>query len=96
MAWLAPGLHFRRRPGTTCAEGARGPAADGRGPGAILLGGEPMRYEWILDVLTDLRAFARANGLPLLAERLDEAVGAAVEETAGTGAAAAPAEREAP
>ncbi len=55
-----------------------------------------MRYEWILDVLTDLRAFARANGLMLLAERLDEAVAAATEEIAGTRSAAAPAEREAP
>ncbi|WP_413872281.1 hypothetical protein [Albidovulum sp.] len=55
-----------------------------------------MRYEWILDVLTDLRAFARANGLPRLAERLDEAVAAAADEIAGAGAAAAPVEREAP
>lgn len=59
-----------------------------------------MRYEWILDVLTDLRAFARANGLPLLAERLDEAAAAAADELAGNGGAAgtgaAPAEREGP
>ena len=31
-----------------------------------------MRDDWILDVLTDLRAFAEANGLPLLADQLEE------------------------
>lgn len=31
-----------------------------------------MRDEWILDVLTDLRQFADANNLPLLAEQLDD------------------------
>lgn len=29
-----------------------------------------MRHDWILDVLADLRGFARQNGLPLLAEEL--------------------------
>jgi len=31
-----------------------------------------MQYEWILDVLADLKAFARQNGLNLLAEQLDD------------------------
>ncbi|MDI3338423.1 hypothetical protein QKW60_18585 [Defluviimonas aestuarii] len=31
-----------------------------------------MQYEWILDVLTDLKAFAQANGLSSLAEQLDD------------------------
>ena len=31
-----------------------------------------MHNEWILDVLTDLRAFAHQNGLPVLAEHLDD------------------------
>lgn len=31
-----------------------------------------MRNDWILDVLADLRVFAQANDLPLLAEQLDD------------------------
>lgn len=31
-----------------------------------------MQYEWILDVLTDLKAFAKVNGLSILAEQLDD------------------------
>ncbi len=31
-----------------------------------------MQIEWILDVLSDLRAFAERNGLPRLAEELDD------------------------
>lgn len=31
-----------------------------------------MQYEWILDVLTDLKAFATGNGLTALAEQLDD------------------------
>lgn len=31
-----------------------------------------MAHDWIIDVLTDLKAFANANGLPALAERLEE------------------------
>lgn len=31
-----------------------------------------MRSDWILDVLTDLKTFARANKLPALAEQLDD------------------------
>lgn len=41
-----------------------------------------MKNEWILDVLSDLKNFARANGLPGLAEQLaDTADLAAVELT---------------
>lgn len=32
-----------------------------------------MGHDWILDVLTDLKAFARANGMPSLASQLDDA-----------------------
>lgn len=31
-----------------------------------------MQYEWILDVLSDLKAFAKGNGLSILAEQLDD------------------------
>lgn len=31
-----------------------------------------MQSDWILDVLTDLKAFATINGLPALAEQLDD------------------------
>ena len=31
-----------------------------------------MRSDWILDVLTDLKTFATANDLPVLAEQLDD------------------------
>ncbi len=31
-----------------------------------------MKYEWIIDVLTDLKAFAQLNGLSVLAEQLDD------------------------
>jgi hypothetical protein len=32
----------------------------------------PMQIDWILDVLADLRTFAERNGLPRLAEELDD------------------------
>lgn len=32
-----------------------------------------MHYDWILDVLTDLKSFAVTNGLTVLAEQLDDA-----------------------
>jgi len=32
-----------------------------------------MRSDWILDVLTDIKTFARANNMPILAEQLDDA-----------------------
>ena len=39
-----------------------------------------MGQNWIIDVLADLRAFAQANDLPLLAGQLDVAAGVAVAE----------------
>jgi|TARA_R110001592_G_scaffold42766_6_gene138877 hypothetical protein len=42
-----------------------------------------MKSDWILDVLTDLRAFAHANGLPLLAEQLDDTAIVAMAEISG-------------
>lgn len=41
-----------------------------------------MRYDWVLDVLTDLKAFAQANGLVTLSEHLDETLSIAREEIA--------------
>jgi hypothetical protein len=41
-----------------------------------------MQYEWILDVLTDLKAFAKANGLTALAEQLDDTSLVAASEIA--------------
>lgn len=32
-----------------------------------------MKYEWILDVLADLKVFAQANGLDSLASQLEQA-----------------------
>ncbi|MBU2962064.1 hypothetical protein KO516_14835 [Citreicella sp. C3M06] len=32
-----------------------------------------MTHDWIIDVLTDLKTFARANAMNALAEQLDEA-----------------------
>jgi hypothetical protein len=43
-----------------------------------------MRNDWILDVLADLRSFAQANDMPLLAEQLDDtALIAAAEFVSG-------------
>ncbi len=41
-----------------------------------------MRSDWILDVLTDLKTFARANGMPALAEQLDDTAIVAMTEIA--------------
>jgi hypothetical protein len=41
-----------------------------------------MRSDWILDVLADLKAFAQSNGLPKLAEHLDDASLCALAEIA--------------
>jgi len=41
-----------------------------------------MQYEWILDVLTDLRTFARRNDLTALAEQLDDTALVAAAEIA--------------
>lgn len=45
-----------------------------------------MRRDWILDVLTDLKVFARANGLPILAEQLDDTMIVAMAEISAKGA----------
>ena len=42
-----------------------------------------MSNDWIVDVLTDLRAFAQANGLPKLTGSLEAAAGVALLEIAG-------------
>lgn len=41
-----------------------------------------MRSDWVLDVLADLRSFAEANALPLLAEQLDDTALVAIAEIA--------------
>ena len=41
-----------------------------------------MSRAWIIDVLTDLQSFARANGMPLLAAHLDDTRALASEEIA--------------
>ena len=41
-----------------------------------------MRSDWILDVLTDLKTFARANDLTALAEQLDDTAIVAMAENA--------------
>lgn len=41
-----------------------------------------MQNEWILDVLADLKTFASANGLPALAEQLDDTTLVAAAEIA--------------
>lgn len=41
-----------------------------------------MRSDWVLDVLADLRSFAEANALPLLAEQLDDTALVAMAEIA--------------
>ncbi len=42
-----------------------------------------MGYDWIFDVLEDLKSFAEANGLPALAAKADEALKVAEQEVAG-------------
>jgi hypothetical protein len=46
---------------------------------------ESMQHHWILDVLADLRSFARCNGLAALAEQLDDTVLVATAEIARLG-----------
>lgn len=41
-----------------------------------------MHYNWILDVLNDLRSFADSNGLPVLSEQLADAQLVAATELA--------------
>ncbi|GAB4386462.1 hypothetical protein [Albidovulum sp.] len=44
-----------------------------------------MQYEWILDVLSDLKSFATGNGLTELAEQLDDTSLVAAAEIARLG-----------
>jgi hypothetical protein len=41
-----------------------------------------MRHDWILEVLNDLRDYARKNELPLIAAKTDELLSLAREELA--------------
>jgi hypothetical protein len=41
-----------------------------------------MRHDWIIDLLTDLRAYALKNRLPVLAERTEDLLAVAVAEIA--------------
>ncbi|WP_417525450.1 hypothetical protein [Marinovum sp.] len=43
-----------------------------------------MQHDWILDVLADLKTFALTNGLPALAEQLDDARIVAMAEQASS------------
>ena len=49
-----------------------------------------MRHDWIFDVLSDLKAYCLANGLPALAAKADEAFVVAQEELARADMAAKP------
>lgn len=40
-----------------------------------------MSHDWMINVLQDLRKFASQNGLPILAEQLDDTIHIAVAET---------------
>ncbi len=42
-----------------------------------------MGYDWIFDVLADLKSFAEANNMPALAAKADEALKVAKDEIAG-------------
>lgn len=46
-----------------------------------------MKHDWILDVLTDLRTFAHANGMNTLVEQLDDTRLLATAEIASKSAA---------
>lgn len=46
-----------------------------------------MRHEWVLDVLSDLKAFAQANGLGTLSDHLDTTLALAAAEIAKIDAA---------
>lgn len=39
-----------------------------------------MAKDWIIDVLEDVRDFAAANGMPVLAEELEESISVAAAE----------------
>lgn len=49
-----------------------------------------MGSDWMLDVLTDLKAYAQKNGMSVLAEQLDDARLVAAAELATLGSRRAP------
>lgn len=49
-----------------------------------------MGYDWIIDVLTDMRRFAGQNEMPLLCAQLDEAMRIATVEVGAKRSYAAP------
>ena len=53
-----------------------------------------MGYDWIFDVLKDLKAFAEANDMPELAAKSEEALTVATAEVAVRTDAATPANRD--
>lgn len=53
-----------------------------------------MKHDWILDVLRDLTAYAQANGMPALAEHMEDAqLLAAAEMERASGAGEGPADQ---
>ena len=49
-----------------------------------------MHHDWIFDVLTDLKAYALANGMTALAIKADETLAVARDEVARSAATAPP------
>lgn len=50
-----------------------------------------MSDHWIVEVLTDIRAFAEANGMPALAETLEGTIAVAAADIAARAGPAVPA-----
>ncbi len=44
-----------------------------------------MGHDWIIDVLTDMKTYAQANGMDRLARKVDETLAVAREELAQAG-----------
>lgn len=73
-------------------------------PRAIYAGGDaprgkppmymPENDDQLFDILSELRVYASLNGMPLLAERLDDALMVLAEERGRAGAARPPASRD--
>ncbi len=51
--------------------------------------GAALAHDWIIDVLTDMQAYARLNGLDALAAKLDETLAVARAEIAAASKAPA-------
>ena len=54
----------------------------------------PENHDQMFDILSELRVYAALNGMPALAERLDDALMVLAEERAQSGAARPPASRD--